>query len=169
MEKQLTVSSGHAVQGWYLLGGGGGGILNDDPGLLGPLSLMALWPYAIPTSAHGNGGRSGIVSVILIIDTTQVAGYTIGSIADYAALLALTVVQSPHHCDPLPSILDLMSPDCALREKPAGVTAGDLAFLKALYYHNTGLGPTLTRDQIGRNMLAQFKRPPPSDRQPTGD
>jgi hypothetical protein len=88
---------------------------------------------------------------------TKVAGATIGSIADYAALLALTVVQSPEHCDPFPSILDLMSPSCTASEKPAGITAGDLAFLKGLYYHNTGLGTSLTRDEIERNMLQQFK------------
>ena len=121
-------------------------------------------PYVIPTSAVGNGARSGIVGVILVIDTRQVAGYTIGSIADFAAMLALTVVQSPQQCDPLPSILDLMSPSCPAREQPAGVTAGDLAFLKGLYYHNTGLGSSLTRDEIERNMLQQFKSRLPAPR-----
>jgi hypothetical protein len=67
------------------------------------------------------------------------------------------VVQSPDHCDPLPSILDLMSSSCGTREKPTDVTAGDLAFLKALYYHNTGLGPTLSMDDIEINMMRQLK------------
>jgi hypothetical protein len=96
------------------------------------------------------------VSVIIVVNTTKVAGYTIGSIADYIAVLALTFVQSPDHCDPLPSILDLMSSSCSTREKPVAVTAGDLAFLKALYYHNTGLGPSLSRDDIQANMMRQF-------------
>jgi hypothetical protein len=71
--------------------------------------------------------------------------------------LTLSVAQSPDHCDPLPSILDLMSSSCATREVPTAITAGDLAFLKALYYKNTGLGPSLSRDAIQSNMLQQFK------------
>ncbi|MGO9930965.1 MAG: hypothetical protein ACLPV8_04015, partial [Steroidobacteraceae bacterium] len=82
---------------------------------------------------------------------------TIGTIADYLAMLTLTVVQSPEHCDPLPSILDLMSSSCGTREKPIAMTAGDLAFLKALYYHNTGLSTSLTRDEIQDNMMRQFE------------
>jgi hypothetical protein len=51
----------------------------------------------------------------------------------------------------------LMAPSCGSREKPTGITAGDLAFLKALYYHNTGLGRSLSRDEIQANMTQQFK------------
>jgi len=75
--------------------------------------------------------------VIIVVDTRKVAGATVGSIADYIALITLTVAQNPDHCDPLPSILDLMSSTCGSREKPVALTAGDVAFLKALYYHNT--------------------------------
>jgi hypothetical protein len=67
-------------------------------------------------------------------------------------------VQTPDNCDPLPSILDMMSSSCGAREKPTAVTAGDLAFLKALYYRNTGLGRSLTRYEIQDNMLRQFNR-----------
>jgi hypothetical protein len=155
--KQLALSGTHAIQGWYVTAGGGGAVLNADAGLLGPVDLLAVWPLVIPTGLHGGGGFSGIVSVILVIDTTKVAGQTIGTIADYISMLALSVVQSPDHCDPLPSILDLMSSTCSAREAPAAMTAGDLAFLKALYYHNTGLGPSLSRDDIQMNMMWQFK------------
>jgi hypothetical protein len=62
-----------------------------------------------------------------------------------------------HRCaqqrDPLPSILDLESSTCGARQRPVAMTAGDLAFLKALYFHNTGIGPTLSRDDIQLNML----------------
>jgi len=156
-KKLLLRSGNHPIQGWYITAGGGGRILNTDARLLGRLDLLPLWPLVIETGLGGSGCcYSGIVSVIIVVNTTKVAGYTIGSIADYIAVLALTFVQSPDHCDPLPSILDLMSSSCSTREKPVAVTAGDLAFLKALYYHNTGLGPSLSRDDIQANMMRQF-------------
>jgi hypothetical protein len=157
-DKQLAFSSGHAVQGWYLTAGGGGNILNTDPKLIGRVELLPLWPLVIQTGLNGAGCcYGGIVGAIFVINTTMVAGYTIGSIADYVSMLALSMVELPDHCDPLPSILDLMAPSCSAREKPTGVTAGDLAFLKALYYHNTGLGRSLSRDEIQVNMMQQFK------------
>ena len=144
--KLLAQSNMHAVQGWYITAGGGGGILNADPGLIGGLDLLPIWPLVIPTGVHGGAsGFNGIMDVIVVVDTTKVGGYDIGSIADYIAMLAFSVVQSPDHCDPLPSILDLMSSSCGARDRPTAITAGDLAFLKALYYHNTGLGPSLSK------------------------
>jgi Secretin and TonB N terminus short domain len=157
-KKMLERSGTHAIQGWYITAGGGGRILNADVGLLNRLDFLPLWPLVIQTGLHGAGCcYSGIVSVILVVDTTKTSGYSIASIADYMAVLALTFVQGPDHCDPLPSILDLMSSSCGARERPSAVTAGDLAFLKALYYQNTGLGPTLSRDEIQTNMTKQFK------------
>ena len=100
---------------------------------------------------------SGIGVVILVVDASKIIGYTIGSIADYLAMLTLSVAQTPDHCDPLPSILDMMSANCAAREKPAAITAGDLAFLKALYYRNTGIGSSPSRDDIEFAMLREFK------------
>ncbi len=157
-QKLLEHSANHPIQGWYITVGGGGMVLNQDAGFIGGQDLQALWPLVIPTSMRGNDAGRGIIEVILVIDTAKVAGATIGSIADYAAMVGLSVIQSPDHCDLLPSILDLMAPTCQSREKPAGISAGDLAFLNALYFHDTGLGRTLSRDEIERNMLDQFKR-----------
>jgi hypothetical protein len=158
MQKALDISDEHAIQGWYVTAGGGANVLNRDPGLVGGIDLQALWPRVIPTSnlANADAHRS-ILGVVLVINTKRVKGITIGSIADYAALVSLTVIQNPDQCDPLPSILDLMSPACTSPDKPAGITAGDLAFLKALYYKNTGLGGTLSRDSIQVNMLQQLR------------
>lgn len=157
MEKELDVSGQHAIQGWYITAGGGAAVLNADPQFIGGIELQGLWPRVIPSSAYVNGGGRSILTVFLAVDTNKVAGYTIGAIADYLAVAALTVVQSPDHCDPLPSVLDLMAPSCASRGAPTSVTAGDIAFLKALYFRNTGLGRTLSRDEIEINMLQQFR------------
>jgi hypothetical protein len=153
IKRQEAASSGHPIQGWYLTSPGGGGVLNTDPKFLRGVELQPMWPRVI----LGGCCSGGIVGAIFVIDTTKVAGYTIGSIADYVSMLTLSPVENPDHCVPLPSILDLMAPSCGAREKPAGVTAGDVAFLKALYYHNTGLGRTLTRSEMQLNMMQQFR------------
>jgi hypothetical protein len=156
MRRLIEYRSDHAIQGWYITTSGGARALNADLGLE-RLNLAPVWPQITPNWSRDIGDMSGIGVVILVVDTTKVAGYTIGTIADYVAMLALSVVQSPDHCDALPSVLDLMSSNCGTREPPAGMTAGDLAFLKALYYRNTGLGSSPPRDQIQDNMLRQFK------------
>ena len=91
-----------------------------------------------------------------MVDTTRAGGYTLPTLADALAMLTLSVAQTPDHCDPLPSVLDLMASSCGTRAQPAAITAGDLAFLKELYYLNTGLGPSLSRAQIQDNMTRQF-------------
>jgi hypothetical protein len=163
--KDLIAFKGdHAIQGWYMTTGAGSAVLNTDVEQLG-LNVQPIWPQieqkylgASPTGTHlgGSGGGTGIGIVILVVDSTRVVGHTIGTIADYLAMLTMSVVQSPDHCDSLPSILDLMSSSCGAREKPTAITAGDLAFLKALYYKNTGFGPSLSRAAVDANMSAQF-------------
>jgi hypothetical protein len=157
MQKALDISDEHAIQGWYVTAGGGSSVLNRDAGLVGGISLQALWPRVIATSAQANGAGRSILEVVLVINTKKVVGVTIGSIADYAALVSLSVIENPRYCDPLPSILDIASPGCTSGDKPAGITAGDIAFLKALYYMNTGLGGTLSRDDIQINMLKELR------------
>jgi hypothetical protein len=162
----IAFKSDHAIQGWYMTTGGGSAVLNTDVGMVG-FSIQPVWPeiaqkYIGSTAtgtrvSGGSGTGSGIGIVILVVDTTKVVGYTIGTIADYLAMLTLSVAQSPDHCDPLPSILDIMSSSCGTREMPTGITAGDLAFLKALYYKNTGMGPSLSRTAIEANMMDQFR------------
>lgn len=165
-EKDLIAFRGeHPIQGWYMTTNGGSIVLNTDVWLVG-LNVLPLWPQIMQKYVGGgnigsrlgggSGSGSGIGIVVLVVDTSKVVGYTVGSIADYLTMLTLSVVQSPDHCDPLPSILDLMSPSCGTSERPTAITAGDVAFLKALYYKNTGLGPSLSRAEIEGNMMRQF-------------
>jgi hypothetical protein len=168
MKDLIAYRGDHAIQGWYMTTRGGARVLNTDVAFVG-LDLLPVWPQITQNYVGssnlgsrlggGSGSGIGIGIVILIVDTTKVVGYTVGTIADYLAMLTLSVVQSPDHCDPLPSILDLLSSSCSTREPPTAMTAGDLAFLKALYYRNTGLGPSLSRYEIRDNMVRQFKLP----------
>lgn len=161
----IAFTGEHAIQGWYLTTGQGAAVLNTDLGSLG-FGVLPVWPQVIQnhlgenrtgTRLSSSGSGSGVGAVILVVDTGRVVGDTIGTVADYVAMLTLSVAQSPDHCDPLPSILDLTSSNCSSRETPHAMTAGDIAFLKALYYKNTGLGPSLSRDEIEANMMRQFK------------
>jgi hypothetical protein len=142
MSPFLAFRGDHPVQGWYLTTGANLNLLtNTDIGFLRTY-LQPLWPQITPDLLQDDGHMSGIGTVILVIDTTKVAGYALRTLADYAAMVILSVVQSPDHCDRLPSILDVMAPSCATREKPTEMTAGDLAFLKALYARNWMSGPS---------------------------
>ena len=166
MRDLIEYRTDHAIQGWYMTTNGGAAVLNTDVALL-RINVEPVWPKITQnyighetTGTHlggGSGSGSGIGIVIIVVDTSKTVAYTMGSIADYVSMLTLSEAQSPDHCDPLPSILDLMSASCGTREAPKAITAGDLAFLKALYYRNTGLGASLSRDAIQDNMLRQFR------------
>ncbi len=151
----------HPIQGWYVTatrGESGARVVDDDT------RITVLWGGAIagkvpacqPGSRLHNECNSEIVNVILIADTSKVAGYTIGSISDYLAVLALTMVQAPNNCDPLPSILDLMTPGCHNSDKSGAVTAGDLAFLEGLYRADLSAVPVLERENIFAEMMHRF-------------
>ncbi len=165
MKNLIEYRSDHAIQGFYITTRGGSVVQNTDVVLLG-LDVQPVWPRIgqqylgtghIGTRLGGDAGSGiGIGVVILVVDTTKLQSYNVGTLADYLAMLTLSLAQSPDHCDPLPSILDLMSSSCGTREKPAAITAGDLAFLKALYYRDSGLGPSLSRAAIQDNMMQQF-------------
>ena len=164
MKHLIEYKSDHAIQGWYFTTTGGSIVLNTDPSLVG-ISVWPLWPQvtqnnlgvnAIGTRVGASSGSGiGIGTVILVVDTKEVVGATIGPIADYLSMLTLSVVQSPDHCDPLPSILDLKSTNCGARQAPTTMTAGDFAFLKALYAA-PGISPSFSRDEIQDNMMRQF-------------
>jgi hypothetical protein len=155
IKRLIAFEGDHAIQGWYITVQGRWRP-NFDFGLLA-FNLQPLWPRITPKALNDYGDMGGIGAVILVVDLSKVGGYAIGTIADYLAVLAFSVAQSPDHCDQLPSILDIMSSNCDTREKPTAITAGDLAFLRALYVR-TGLRPSPARADIAFNIQRQFKR-----------
>ena len=154
IKRLIAYTNDHAIQGWYFTTVGGARALTTEIALL-PVNLLPIWPQIVPRNYGGD--TNGIGATVLIVDVRRIAGTPIRAIADYLAVLSLSVIQSPDHCDPLPSILDLLSSSCGAREKPTAITAGDLAFLKALYYKDTGLGPSPSRAGIQGNMMRQFE------------
>ena len=154
IKRLVAYTNDHAIQGWYFTTRGGARVSNTEIALL-PVNLLPIWPKIFPR--NGGGDTNGIGAAVLIVDVRKIVGTPIGAIADYLAVMSMSVIQLPDHCDPLPSILDLMSSSCGAREKPTAITAGDLAFLKALYYKNTAWGGSVSRTDIEANMLEQFK------------
>jgi len=83
-------------------------------------------------SLLGHGFTSEIVRVTIIADANTLGHYPLRAIADYIAMLALTRATLTG-CNPLRSIIDLLSVDCAPRARPESITEADTAYLQALY------------------------------------
>jgi hypothetical protein len=122
------VTFSHQIRAWYTTAthtyGGGWSVDSDQP----------LGDVEAPGSASrlGVGMVSGFVNVLVIVDTKQISGHSLRSIADYIAMLVLTRT-SVDGCSELPSIIDLLSADCTGRPTPDSMTPADIAYLKALY------------------------------------
>jgi hypothetical protein len=102
--------------------------------------------------------RSSIVFVLIVVDTNKVTGSPIGAIADYVAVMALTKPRLADGCGKLPSIFDLMAPACGT-EKADSITAGDVAYLRALYKIQPEQTLALQQSAIANIMLREFKNP----------
>ena len=147
-EKRLATVS-RPIQGWYVTSTRNyrGQEAIDNPMPLGtqqgssgappgyfPGSKV---PPGEPGSRLTNLRSSQIVLALIVVDAKKIAGMAVGPLADYIAMLALSQAKSPDTCSQLPSIVDLMASDRLRQaEKVAQITAGDLAFLRALYSIN---------------------------------
>jgi hypothetical protein len=139
------------IQVWYVTG---------THGTNGPDSLDSIWgqPAASrPPSRLDTGGLSSVIMFsLVIVDTNKVAGAEIGAIADYVATIALTRTRSLDDCSALPSILDLMSAGCGSRPKPGAITAGDLAYLRALYSLDMEQPLQVQKSDLQNRMMHDF-------------
>jgi hypothetical protein len=120
------------IQAWYVTAtqGANGETQVDD-------SCCGM-PGGTPGSSFGAGLASEFSGVMIVADWTKVAGYEVGAIADYIAVLALSHAKSLEACGTAPSIADLISTVCD-RARPQAITDDDVAYLKALY----GINPRL--------------------------
>ena len=79
----------------------------------------------------GDGISSAITNVVIVADTSKLLNGEVSVLADYIAMLALSPIQPPDSCQELPTILNLLVPDCS--RTPGTLTAVDMAYLRALY------------------------------------
>ena len=152
--KELTTFT-HAIQAWYVTATrGGNGMLQVDSEFHRP-------PAGRADSRLGASIRSEFAHVLIIVDSSKLSGFTLGSIADYLAVLTLNRSPSLEGCSELPSILDLMSPGCRPDARPQGLTATDSAYLKALYSANLEHFLAGERNEIHDAMLKALQHPTP--------
>jgi hypothetical protein len=86
---------------------------------------------AVTGTRLGDGLRSDLYHVIIVVNPDQLKDYEIGSLADYISLLALSQLNALDTCQQLPSIVNLLAEGCARKEN--ALTDSDLAYLRGLY------------------------------------
>jgi hypothetical protein len=126
------------IQAWY--------VNNCEPDVApgappgGIAEGIAIGYWDLP-SYFGPCQKIGFDNVLVVVDERRIPGLSLGALADYAAMLALTQPVSLDGCNALPSIIDLFSAACADHPEPTGLTETDTAYLKALYTGGQALPP----------------------------
>ena len=113
---------------------------------IGALTDMA--PFFAWTGNHLNdGAHTGFIHVLIVIDSTKLAGQEMLPLADYIAMLALAQINGPDACQDLPSIANRMTRGCG--HSADSLTLYDLAFLQGVYRMTAGRTTVLQRSEIG--------------------
>jgi hypothetical protein len=92
----------------------------------------------ISGSRTGDGLKSQFTTAIIMVDSSKIAGQAIGPLADYIAMLALSQGQYYDVCQPVPTITNLLAPNCADTMKPTALTDIDATYLHGLYKMSLG-------------------------------
>ena len=98
------------------------------------------------------GVRSEFAHVYVIADVNQTAGYSFNAVADYIAMLALSEIRTFDACQELPSITNLIAPDCEASRKPGAITDIDLAYLRGIYSIDPGESLKTQQSDIAAQM-----------------
>jgi hypothetical protein len=96
-------------------------------------------------SRLGDGRSSELYNVLIVAEPAKLLSYEIGTLADYAAMLALAQ-PSLDACEELPSISNLLAPNCTATTER--LTDGDLAYLRSLYKMGPADTLAMQRNQI---------------------
>ncbi|HTW37900.1 MAG TPA: hypothetical protein VMD49_04960 [Steroidobacteraceae bacterium] len=117
-------------------------------------SRGGLNPSGIAGSHLTKGLQSEFLHVLVIVDIGRTAQYSLRSIADYIAVLALTRMSSLDACNELPSIIDLLSTGCPGKAKPGSITTADTAYLTALYHSDPESNLNIEQGDIRAQMVS---------------
>ncbi len=128
-----------AVQAWYstatedFYGMISGDLPSGDLGYGVMSSRGDAAEYHTSGSRVGDGLKSEFTAAIIVVDTNKIGGQELGPLADYIAMLAISQGQSYDACQSVPTITNLMAPNCAADMKPAAITDVDMTYLRGLY------------------------------------
>ena len=156
LEKLATVT--RPVQAWYTTesqdNNGARWVDSDIIANVGGNILFEPPHYASSGSRINDGIKSGFNHILIVIDSSKLAGEKIVPLADYISMLALTQVNALDTCQRLTSIVDMMAADCG----PAGdgLTKFDIAYLQGLYRMSAGRGLMFQRNDIAAMMADAF-------------
>ena len=95
---------------------------------------------------------SDLLYVTIIVDTQKTGTLMVGEIADYVAMMALSRTEDYDDCQLMPSITNLLSPNCDDKMKPSEITSTDIAYLRGVYKMDAGATLQIQRDQIAGEM-----------------
>ena len=160
---RLAVVS-HPIQAWYLTA------TKDLAGHVEVDSFynMPIEPVANLISDLGMGGighvgerrvtggrlkdglRTVFHHIIIAADPTKLSDYEVGALADYIAMLALAQLSSLDVCQQLPSIINLLSPNCP--GAPNALSDSDLGYLRGLYSMSADGNLRMQQDDIAYRM-----------------
>jgi hypothetical protein len=101
-------------------------------------------------SRLGDGLKSSLYHVIIAADPGKLKDYEIGTLADYIAMVALSQINLPESCQPLSSIISLLTPSCD--QKSNALSDADLGYLKGLYRMSGGRTLRTQQDEIAYQM-----------------
>ncbi|HSS12391.1 MAG TPA: hypothetical protein VLL04_00760 [Rhizomicrobium sp.] len=137
-QAKKVAAMSRAVQAWYSTAtedfygfvqpdGGGYNLNTEDARLAGGMTAH------VSGMRTGDGLKSQFTTAIIIVDSAKIAGQPIGPLADYIAMLALAQGQYYDVCQNVPTITNLLAPDCAEGMRPAALTDIDVTYLRGLY------------------------------------
>jgi hypothetical protein len=98
----------------------------------------------------GDGLSSVFFHVLVVADPAKLKDNEVGATADAIAMLSLAEIDKPQACGALPSILNLLAPDCA--QKPGAMTPADAAFLRGIYKMTMTTTIGGQRDEVAYHM-----------------
>jgi hypothetical protein len=106
-------------------------------------------------SRLGDGLSGTFYHVLVVAEPARLRDIRVGALADFIAMLSLSQIETPKACGSLPSVLNLLAPDCP--QKPEAMTAGDAAFLRGLYKATATANLRGQRGEIAYQMKQSFK------------
>jgi hypothetical protein len=99
--------------------------------------------------------KSALKNVLIVADSNALDGKSLGLVADYMVMLALSKPRLLDGCNALPSVIDRFAPSvCPVSNPPDGLTPADAAYLTGLYESDPEGKKTFEQSDITRRMAA---------------